>query len=168
MAYARQVRGKGETVRRSLALSALVLLIVLGTGFAQEQATEPTPAGTTVTVSAPKAECSGFIASESIPRNLVLYDGADNDHHQPLRQFAAGDYVYLRIGGGTSVTEGSEYRIVRRASELYRNQWYSGQQWDGPLLGAALRSRGTREGVPGHSKRGGGRGHFFLRADLPR
>jgi hypothetical protein len=116
-------------VRQSLYSSVLVLLVALAGGFAQEQAAESTPSGTTAAVSAPKAECAGFIAAESIPKDLVLYDGADNDHHQPLRQFSTGDYVYLRIGGGTNVTEGSEYRIVRRANELYRNQWYSGEQW---------------------------------------
>jgi hypothetical protein len=106
-----------------------VLLVALAGGFAQEQAAESTPSGATATVSAPEAECSGFIAAESIPKDLVLFEGADNDHHQPLREFSGGDYVYLRIGGGTRVTEGSEYRIVRRAKELYRNQWYSGEQW---------------------------------------
>jgi len=129
MAYPRQVSGKGETVRRSLYSSVLVLLVALAGGFAQEQAAESTPSENTATVSPPKAECSGFIAAESIPKDLVLFDGADNDHHQPLRQFSTGDYVYVRVGGSTNVTEGSEYRIVRRAKELYRNQWYSGQQW---------------------------------------
>jgi len=129
MAYPRQVSGKGETVKRSLYSSVLVLLVALTCGFAQEQAAESTQSETTVTVSPPKVECSGYIADESIPKDLVLFDGADNDHHQPLRQFSAGDYVYLRVGGSTNVTEGSEYRIVRRAKELYRNQWYSGEQW---------------------------------------
>jgi hypothetical protein len=107
-----------------------VLLVALAGGLAQEQAAESTPSETTATVSLPKTECSGFITAESIPKDLVLFDGADNDHHQPLRQFSTGDYVYLRVGSSTNVTEGSEYRIVRRAKELYRNQWYSGQQWE--------------------------------------
>jgi hypothetical protein len=77
----------------------------------------------------PKAECSGFIADETIPKHLVLFDGADNDHHQPLRQFSAGAYVYIRTDGGATLAEGSEYRIVRRAKELFRNQWYPGQQY---------------------------------------
>ena len=116
-------------MRRSLYAAVILLLISLAGGFAQEQPAESTSSGVTTNVGAPKAECSGFIAAESIPRDVVLYDGADNDHHEPLRQFSTGDYVYLRIGGGTNVTEGSQYRIVRRAKELYRNQWYSGQQW---------------------------------------
>ena len=95
-----------------------MLLVALVGAFAQEQVTESTPSATTASVSVPKAECSGFISAESIPKDLILFDGADNDHHQPLREFSAGDFVYLRIGGGTNVTEGAEYRIVRRAMPL--------------------------------------------------
>jgi len=116
-------------VRRRLFAIALVLLFALTIGFAQEQAAESTPLEAIPAATQTQIECSGFIAPESIAKDIVLFNGADNDHFQPLRQFGTGDVVYLRQSGGATVTVGSEYRLVRRAKEQFRTGWYTGQQW---------------------------------------
>jgi hypothetical protein len=115
-------------VKKCLSVSVLVLLSVLTVGFAQQQAAENTPPATIPVASQAKVECSGFIADESIPKNIVLFSGQDNDHLQPLRQFGTGNIVYLRLNGDASVAVGSEYRLVRHAKEQFRTAWYPGQQ----------------------------------------
>jgi hypothetical protein len=128
MARPHQVGGKGETVRQCLSVSVMVLLLVVAAGFAQQQVAETTPPAAIPVASQAKVECSGVIADDYIPKDVVLSGGQDNDHLQPLRQFGTGDVVYLRLNGGASVAVGSEYRLVRRPKEQFRTTWYSGQQ----------------------------------------
>jgi hypothetical protein len=118
-----------------LSASVLVLLFALTVGFAQEQATESNPPEAVPVATQTEVECSGFLAPESIAKNIVLFNGADNDHFQRLRQFKTGDIVYLRLNEGTTVTVGSEYRLVRRAKEQFRTGWYPAQWWTVASLG---------------------------------
>jgi len=129
MTYPRQVSGEGEIVRRILFASVLVLLFALSVGFAQEQATESAPPEAIPLATQTEVECSGFMVPQTIAKDVVLFNGADNDHFQPLRQYKTGDTVYLRTKEGATAAVGSEFRLVRRAKEQFRTGWYPAQQW---------------------------------------
>ena len=80
-------------------------------------------------------DCSGFITTTPVPKDVYVFEGADNDFHHPAHTWAPGDYVFLRSRSGGSFTSGSEYSVVRSAKELMRVRWYAGQ-------GGSLRSLG--------------------------
>lgn len=109
----------------TLSLVGVLFLLTLTSAFAQQTATE---GGLTVTAATPsEMGCLGFIATTSVPNDLYIFEGADNDFHHPLHFFAPGDFVHLRSRTGTSVAVGNEYSLVRSANELMRFQWYRGQ-----------------------------------------
>jgi hypothetical protein len=105
--------------RKPLSLVAIVLFLATALG-AMAQGRKPAP------VSIPtQAECSGFISAEPLPKEVYVLDGADNDFREKLRQFATGDYVYLR-GKVGAMAEGAEFRLVhaeRVAALPYLLRW---------------------------------------------
>ncbi len=108
--------------RKIFSLASVFLLLAVGQRLAQGQqaaSPEPIPAATRSEI-----ECAGFVSAASIPTETYVEGGADNDLRSPYRQFARGQFVFLR--GGQSVAEGAEYRLVRVRS-FGHNSWYSGQ-----------------------------------------
>ena len=89
---------------RPLSLS-IVFLLATAFGAAQERKELPVSRPT-------QSECSGFIAAAPVPKDIYVLEGADDDFHERIRQFTAGDFIYLRgnVGG---IAEGSEFRLVR-------------------------------------------------------
>lgn len=112
-----------------LTLAGVFLLLTLTSASAQESAMS-LPAATRT-----EMDCSGFISTTPVSKDLYVFEGADNDFHNPARAWSPGDYVFLRSRSGGSLTVGSEYSIVRSAKELRRIRWYPGQ-------GSSLRSLG--------------------------
>jgi hypothetical protein len=125
---------------------------------APEPAPEQAPEAVTAAPAIPAAtesdiECAGFITANSVPTDVYVFDGADNDYRSPFRQFVQGEYVYLRGAkkGGGGV--GSQYRIVRPSTGSLlggggqlpmfgRATWYPGQDWAISALGQAYEDVG--------------------------
>jgi hypothetical protein len=89
---------------RSLSL-IIVFLLATALGAAQERKELPVSRPT-------QSECSGFIAGNPVPKDIYVFEGADNDFHELIREYATGDFVYLRgdVGG---IAVGTEFRLVR-------------------------------------------------------
>jgi len=112
--------------RRRVASLSLVLLILTALAAGAQESTT-TPASPAPVVTPGISECAGFVSKTRLSDNLYVFDGSDNDNNQPLRQWVAGDYVYLRIRGGAAPVVGTEYRLVRPGNEYFRTQWYPWQ-----------------------------------------
>jgi hypothetical protein len=79
--------------------------------------------------------CSGFISGQAVSNDIYLFNGADDDQLSYVRAWIRGEHVFLRSRSGASIAVGTEYSLVRSASELMRVRWYDGQ-------GASIRSLG--------------------------
>ena len=106
---------------------ALYLVVVLSLFGMVRAAAQDSPA-TGQTKLLPAAtesdiECSGFFSANSFAPDVVLAGGADNDFFDPLRQFAPGDDVYLQTYKGMGPRVGTEFRVVRPASESFLKSW---------------------------------------------
>ncbi len=126
--------------RKVLILAGVLLLVTATSAPAQEtMGTEPAaiPAA-----SRSEMDCSGFITGTSLSKDLYVLDGADNDFREPVRQFATGDFIYLRSRSGQGFAVGTEYSLVRSAKELNRIQWYPGQGGSIGSLGKAYEDLG--------------------------
>jgi hypothetical protein len=111
--------------RKTISFAGVLLLVAVTSGLAQEAApTQPSPIPA---LTQGESECAGFITTNRVSEDLYVFDGADNDHAQPLRQFTMGNYVYLRSRSGANPAVGTEYRVVRPANQLFRAQWYQSQ-----------------------------------------
>lgn len=119
---------------RILSLALVFLVAAATAGLAQE--TPADPAATIPAATRSEADCAGFISGTPVSKDIYVLDGADNDSHSPVRQFAAGDSVFLSSRSGATFVVGIEYTVVRQAKELFRTSWYPGQHW-------SIRSLGT-------------------------
>jgi hypothetical protein len=125
--------------RKLIVLVGVFLLLGVTRGLAQEPAAEAAaiPAATQSEMS-----CSGFISGTLVSADRYVLDGMDNDFHTPVRQFAAGDFVYLRSRSGAGFAVGNEFSVVRPATELMRIKWYDGQGGSVGSLGTAYEDVG--------------------------
>jgi hypothetical protein len=99
------------------------------------QQTEPAPAAALPAAGQSEVDCSGFISAQPIFRDLYVFEGADNDLHGLTRNWATGDFVFLRSRSGGGYTVGNEFSLVRSGKDLMRFRWYNGQ-------GSSVRSLG--------------------------
>lgn len=82
-----------------------------------------------------QADCTGFIANPSVPRDVYVVGGADDDFHSVARQFVQGESIYIAQHEGGNFAVGAEYSVIRPAHELFRTMRYSGERWDIRKLG---------------------------------
>lgn len=120
--------------RKIISLAGVFLLLVLTRAVAQEPAPAAPPAIPAATDT--EMNCSGFIAGTPVSSDRYVFDGADNDFGEYIREFAMGDFVYLRSRSGAGFAVGNEFSVVRLAKELMRIKWYAGQ-------GGSVRSLGS-------------------------
>jgi len=111
---------------RRIAFTIAVVLLAASAVTAQET-------GAASSVSIPvavrsQADCTGFIASPSVPRDLFVVGGADDDFHSVVRQFVAGESVFISQPKGGGIAVGAEYSVVRPAEELFITMHYQGER----------------------------------------
>jgi len=113
-------------VRRILFALAVVFLgasaVIL---FAQETQTTSLPSRPAATRT--QADCTGFIASPSLPSDLSVIGGEDDDTHSAVRPFVPGKSVFISNHSREDVAVGAEYSVVRPAGEIFHTRRYSGQ-----------------------------------------
>lgn len=119
--------------RKLISLAGVFLVLAVTGGLAQEPGAEPAAAIPAATET--EMNCSGFISGTQVSAERYIFDGADNDFRASLRQFAVGDFVYLRSRTGGTFAVGNEFALVHSANELMRIKWYEGQ-------GGSIRSLG--------------------------
>jgi len=83
----------------------------------------PIPAATQA-----QADCTGFI-TPSVPKDIIVRDGADNDLESAINQFKPREYVYLHSRGNTQFSVGDQFSLVRPATLAFRTTRYVGEQW---------------------------------------
>ncbi len=115
-------------MRRIAITSAVAFLAVLSL-TAQDQQAGPAASSVPAAVRS-QADCTGFIASSSVPRDLVVLGGGDDDFHSVVRQFVQGDSVFIVRHKDQPMEVGTEYRVVRPARELFITRHYQGQELD--------------------------------------
>jgi hypothetical protein len=77
-----------------------------------------------------QSDCTGFITKSSVPRDLVVLGGADDDFHSAVRQFVQGDSLFISNHKGGNIAVGAEYSVVRPATELFMTRRYAHQDWE--------------------------------------
>lgn len=97
--------------------------------IAQAQETGAATATTVPLATHTQSACTGFIAKPSIPRDVFVLGGADDDFHSAVRQFVAGDSVFIS-GKSGDIAVGADFSVVRPADELFRTMRYTGERWD--------------------------------------
>ena len=97
--------GRSRAIISHLLSLTIVFLLATAPSAAQERKQLPVSRPT-------QSECSGFIAAAPVPKDIYVLEGADDDFHERIRQYTAGDFIYLRgnVGG---IAEGTEFRLVR-------------------------------------------------------
>ncbi len=107
--------------RKILGIGGVFLFVGLASGLGQE-----TPsAGGIPAASLSNSECSGFVSGTPLDNNIYVFSGADNDSRMLDRQIRNSHYVYLRTRKGENLTQGIEYRLVRRAREKFFEGWFA-------------------------------------------
>jgi hypothetical protein len=102
---------------------------------AQAQETGPISPVTVPVAVRSQADCTGFIANPSVPRDVFVVGGADDDFHSVVRQFVQGESIFISQHKGADFAVGAEYSVVRPANELFRTMHYQGERWDIRRLG---------------------------------
>lgn len=121
-------------------LAGVFFLVAVTTGLTQEP--QAAPAADLPAATASEFNCTGFLAPHRISKDLYVLDGADNDLHDSMRQFAPGAVVYLRSRRGETLAVGAEYALVRRAGEHFHTPWYPWQRWKMRALGVPYQDIG--------------------------
>jgi hypothetical protein len=112
---------------RRITITLGVVLLALSAVTIQAQETGPALRTVPVAVNS-QAYCTGFIANPDVPRNLFVVGGADDNFHSTVRQFVEGDSIFISTRKGESISVGTEYSVVRPATELFRTRNYSGER----------------------------------------
>jgi hypothetical protein len=133
-------------------LTGVLFLVAVTAGWAQE--TRATPPPTVPAASRSEADCTGFVAHTRVPADIYVSGGADNFFYSRVRQFGAGDSIFLRARGTTSLAPGTEYAIVRPAKSLFETSRHVGEHWAIGRLGTPYEDVGrvkvtrvTKEGA---------------------
>jgi hypothetical protein len=110
--------------------------VLLAVSALTVQAQETGSASPSIPVAArSQADCTGFIASPAVPRDVFVVGGADDDFHSLVRQFVEGNSIFISSHKGENIAVGAEYSVVRPANELFRTMHYQGERWDIRKLG---------------------------------
>ncbi|MBI4164122.1 MAG: hypothetical protein HY508_00130 [Acidobacteria bacterium] len=120
---------------RSRTLTFLGVLCLLSVTSAFGQDVQPGMAVGFPAASVSDMNCSGFISGQPVSNDISIFNGADDDQLSYTRAWMTGEHVFLRSRTGANIAVGTEYSLVRSASELMRVRWYDGQ-------GASIRSLG--------------------------
>ena len=110
---------------RTLRVAVVWLIFPVALALGQQTPpASPIPAATQSQV-----DCTGFITTSNVPKDIIVVDGADNDLESSIRQFKTKESIYLNNRGNGRFSVGDLFSIVRPAKELFRTTRYSGEHW---------------------------------------
>jgi hypothetical protein len=112
-----------------------VVFLIVSAATAKAQETQPTSPMSIPAASYSQAYCAGFIAETSVPRDLFVLGGGDDDFHSVVRQFVKGESIFISQRNGGDIAVGAEYSVVRPAKDLFETMHYQGEGWDIRKLG---------------------------------
>ena len=112
---------------RRIALSLAVVFLVVSAATAKAQETQPTSPLSIPAASHSQAYCTGFVAETSVPNDLFVLGGADDDFHSVVRQFVNGESIFISQRKGGDIAVGTEYSVVRPTKELFETMHYQGE-----------------------------------------
>jgi hypothetical protein len=121
-------------VHRKTFVFALVFLATSAVASRAQDAATATPVTLPVATRS-QAACTGFIADPAISRDVFVLGGEDDDFHDVARQYVQGDSIFIAHRGEASFTVGTQFRVVRKADELFSTMHYAGQKWEIRKLG---------------------------------
>ena len=117
-------------------ITFILAIVFLAVSAIIAQAQENGPASPSIPVAVrSQADCTGFIANPAVPRDVFVMGGADDDFHSVVRQFVAGESIFISQQKGGNIVVGAEYSVVRPAKELFITMHYQGEGWDIRRLG---------------------------------
>jgi hypothetical protein len=90
----------------------------------------PIPAATQSQV-----DCTGFITTSNVSKDIIVLDGANNDLESALRQFTPKESIYLYSRGNGKFSVGDQFSLVRPAKAVFRTTRYGGEHWSIHALG---------------------------------
>ncbi len=120
---------------RRITFGLAVVFLAASAVAALAQETQTTSSASVPAATRSQADCTGFIASPSVPDNLFVVGGEDDDFHSVVRYFSPGDSIFISGRGGQDFVVGSEYSVIRRAGDIFLTRRYSHQGWDIRRLG---------------------------------
>jgi hypothetical protein len=82
-----------------------------------------------------QAYCAGFISESTVPRNITVVGGSDDDFHSVIRQSVKGESVYLAVHNGSNLAVGTVFSVVRPADNIFQTIRYQGENWEIRKLG---------------------------------
>lgn len=118
--------------RMTLTIAVVFLAVYAVPAQAQEAVLPSSPVPVAVRS---QADCTGFIASPAVPRDVFVMGGADDDFHSEVRQFVQGESIYISQHQGGSFALGAEYSVIRSAAEVFRTMRYQGEREEIRALG---------------------------------
>ncbi len=120
---------------RRITLSLAIVFLAASALTMQGQERGPVSPVSTPAAVRSQADCTGFIAEAPVPRDLFVQGGADDDFRSAVRQFVAGESIFISKNSPGEISQGTEYSVVRPAQELFRTTHYQGQGEDIRRLG---------------------------------
>jgi hypothetical protein len=121
-------------VRRTAFTLAVVFLVLPAATAKAQETQQPSPVSIPA-ASRTQAYCTGFIAETSVPDDLFVLGGADDDFHSVVRQFVHGESIFISQHNGGNIAVGAEYSVVRPAKDLFETMHYQGEAGDIRKLG---------------------------------
>src|SRR5690349_13051646 len=107
---------------------------MMSAGIANAQDSDPAAPISPPAASYSQAYCSGFIA-DSVPHDLYILGGGDDDFHSVVRQFVQDESVFIAQRNRGDIAVGTEFGVIRPAKDLFETMHYQGEAWDLRKLG---------------------------------
>jgi len=96
---------------------------------------QPPPASPIPAATQSQMDCTGFITTSDVPRDIIVLDGANNDLESAFRQFTPNESIYLYSRGKGQFSVGDQFSLLRPGKELFRTTRYGGEQRSVRALG---------------------------------
>jgi len=116
---------KGRKPLSTRTLSVAVAWFIFPVAVALSQQTPPAPPIPAATQS--QVDCTGFITTSNVPKDIVVLDGADNDLESSIRQYTPSESIYLYSRSSGRFSVGEQFSLVRPAKALFRTTRYNGE-----------------------------------------
>jgi len=120
---------------RRIAFILVAACLFVPAAYAQSQETGNVSLFNKPAATRSQSDCTGFVADPSLPTDLTVLGGGDDDFHSAARQFVQGESIFINQHKQLNMAVGAQFYVVRPADVLFRTMHYSGERWDIRKLG---------------------------------